>query len=79
MFYLPLSLTRINILCYFCGQEDSIFAKKSKSVKVNKAKKIGLSPIGVSNKKIKLNIGEPPKVSYLFILYTQYDNGFFYY
>ncbi|XP_028793650.1 transcription initiation factor TFIID subunit 1 isoform X2 [Neltuma alba] len=43
-------------------EEDGISTKKSKSVKVNKPKKTDLSPISVANKKIKLNIGEPPKV-----------------
>ncbi|KAI9083926.1 hypothetical protein K1719_034184 [Acacia pycnantha] len=43
-------------------EEDRVSAKKSKLLKVNKTKKTDLSPISVANKKIKLNIGEPPKV-----------------
>ncbi|XP_058730012.1 transcription initiation factor TFIID subunit 1-like isoform X6 [Vicia villosa] len=43
-------------------EDDKFSAKKSKSVKVNKAKKSDISPISVSNKKIKLNMGEGIKI-----------------
>ncbi|CAI8588323.1 unnamed protein product [Vicia faba] len=39
-------------------EDDKFSSKKSKSVKVNKAKKSDISPISLSNKKIKLNMGE---------------------
>ncbi|CAJ2646998.1 unnamed protein product [Trifolium pratense] len=39
-------------------EEENFSAKKSKSVKVNKAKKNDISPISLPNKKIKLNMGE---------------------
>ncbi|CAJ1930920.1 unnamed protein product [Sphenostylis stenocarpa] len=39
-------------------EEENFIAKKSKSVKVNKAKKNDMTPISLPNKKIKLNMGE---------------------
>ncbi|XP_073220532.1 transcription initiation factor TFIID subunit 1 isoform X2 [Cicer arietinum] len=42
-------------------EEENFSAKKSKSVKVNKAKKNEISPISLPNKKIKLNMGEGRK------------------
>ncbi|XP_052723460.1 transcription initiation factor TFIID subunit 1 isoform X6 [Vigna angularis] len=44
-------------------QEENFGAKKSKSLKVNKAKKNDIAPISLPNKKIKLNMGEGIKVS----------------
>ncbi|XP_019421080.1 PREDICTED: transcription initiation factor TFIID subunit 1-like isoform X2 [Lupinus angustifolius] len=43
------------------GEGGKFSARKSTSVKVNKAKKNGIPPISLSNKKIKLNMGEPIK------------------
>ncbi|XP_019445197.1 PREDICTED: transcription initiation factor TFIID subunit 1-like isoform X1 [Lupinus angustifolius] len=44
-------------------REEEIFSsKKSKSVKVSKAKKNDTAPISLPNKKFKLNMGEPIKV-----------------
>ncbi|XP_040861039.1 transcription initiation factor TFIID subunit 1 isoform X2 [Glycine max] len=39
-------------------EEENVPAKKSKSLKVNKAKKNDIMPISIPNKKIKLNMGE---------------------
>nr|KYP33535.1 Transcription initiation factor TFIID subunit 1-A [Cajanus cajan] len=39
-------------------QEENFPAKKSKSLKVNKAKRNDITPISLPNKKIKLNMGE---------------------
>ncbi|XP_061352095.1 transcription initiation factor TFIID subunit 1 [Gastrolobium bilobum] len=43
-------------------EEENFPSKKSKSVKVNKAKKNDITPISLPNKKIKLNMGEGIKV-----------------
>lgn len=51
-----------NFISYF-WQEENFGAKKSKSLKVNKAKKNDIAPISLPNKKIKLNMGEGIKVS----------------
>jgi transcription initiation factor TFIID subunit 1 len=54
---------RPNSFIIYFWQEEIFSAKKSKSVKVNKAKKNDISPISLPNKKIKLNMGEGIKVS----------------
>ncbi|XP_020207672.1 transcription initiation factor TFIID subunit 1 isoform X2 [Cajanus cajan] len=43
-------------------EEENFPAKKSKSLKVNKAKRNDITPISLPNKKIKLNMGEGIKV-----------------
>ncbi|XP_057448768.1 transcription initiation factor TFIID subunit 1 isoform X2 [Lotus japonicus] len=43
-------------------EEENFPAKKSKTMKANKAKKNDITPISVPNKKIKLNMGEGIKV-----------------
>ncbi|RDX73130.1 Transcription initiation factor TFIID subunit 1, partial [Mucuna pruriens] len=46
-------------------EEENFPTKKSKSLKVNKAKKNDITPISLPNKKIKLNMGEGIKLGHM--------------